>query len=54
VGRKIRDKAILKLIGKYLRAPMQRAEKKEARDKGTPQGGPLTPRTQKVTSSFSG
>jgi RNA-directed DNA polymerase len=43
VGRKIRDKAILKLIGKYLRAPMQRAGKKEARDKGTPQGGPLTP-----------
>jgi RNA-directed DNA polymerase len=43
VGRKIRDKAILKLIGKYLRAPMQRAEKKEARDKGTPQGGPLSP-----------
>ncbi len=43
VGRKIRDKAILKLIGKYLRAPMQRAGKKEARDKGTPQGGPLSP-----------
>jgi retron-type reverse transcriptase len=41
VGRKIRDKTILKLIGKYLRAPMQRAGKKEARDKGTPQGGPL-------------
>jgi len=43
VGRKIRDKEILKLIGKYLRAPMQRAGKKEARDKGTPQGGPLSP-----------
>jgi hypothetical protein len=43
VGRKIRDKTILKLIGKYLRAPMQRAGKKEARDKGTPQGGPLSP-----------
>jgi RNA-directed DNA polymerase len=26
VGRKIADKAILKLIGKYLRAPMERAK----------------------------
>lgn len=43
VGQRIRDKAVLKLIGKYLRAPMQRAEKKEARSKGTPQGGPLSP-----------
>jgi group II intron reverse transcriptase/maturase len=43
VGQRIRDKAVLKLIGKYLRAPMQRAEKNEARSKGTPQGGPLSP-----------
>lgn len=43
VGQRIRDKAVLRLIGKYLRAPMQRAEKKEARTKGTPQGGPLSP-----------
>jgi len=43
VGQRIRDKAVLKLIGKYLRAPMQRAERKEARSKGTPQGGPLSP-----------
>lgn len=43
VGQRIRDKAVLKLIGKYLRAPMQRAQKKEARSKGTPQGGPLSP-----------
>ena len=43
VGQRIRDKAVLKLIGKYLRAPMQRAGKKEARSKGTPQGGPLSP-----------
>src|SRR5258708_857941 len=31
VGQRIRDKAVLKLIGKYLRAPMQRAESKEAK-----------------------
>lgn len=43
VGQRIRDKVVLRLIGKYLRAPMQRAEKKEARTKGTPQGGPLSP-----------
>ena len=43
VGQRVRDKAVLKLIGKYLRAPMQRAERKEARSKGTPQGGPLSP-----------
>jgi len=43
VGQRIRDKAVLKLIGKYLRAPMQRAGRKEARSKGTPQGGPLSP-----------
>jgi RNA-directed DNA polymerase len=30
VGQRIRDKVVLRLIGKYLRAPMQRAEKKEA------------------------
>jgi RNA-directed DNA polymerase len=51
VGQRIRDKAVLKLIGKYLRAPMQRAESKEARSKGTPQGGPIAPRTQKITCS---
>jgi len=43
VGQRIRDKVVLRLIGKYLRAPMQRAEKREARTKGTPQGGPLSP-----------
>jgi RNA-directed DNA polymerase len=43
VGRKIQDKEVLKLIGRYLRAPMQRAGKREARDKGTPQGGPMSP-----------
>jgi RNA-directed DNA polymerase len=43
VGRRVREKGVLRLIGKYLRAPMQRAGKKEARTKGTPQGGPLSP-----------
>jgi len=44
VGRKVRDKRLLKLIGGYLRAPMSRADgSRQARRKGTPQGGPLSP-----------
>ena len=43
VGKRVREKEVLRLIGKYLRAPIQRAGKKEARNKGTPQGGPLSP-----------
>jgi RNA-directed DNA polymerase len=35
VGRKIRDKEILKLIGKYLRAPMQRAGERSSRQRDT-------------------
>ncbi len=44
VGRKVRDKRLLKLIGGYLRAPMSREDgSRQARRKGTPQGGPLSP-----------
>ncbi len=44
VGGKVRDKRVLRLIGDYLRAPMQRADgSREARRAGTPQGGPLSP-----------
>lgn len=38
------DKRILRLIGRYLRAPMRYADgRQEKRLKGTPQGGPLSP-----------
>jgi RNA-directed DNA polymerase len=41
---KIGDKRLLRLIGEYLRAPMQAADRsKTKRMKGTPQGGPLSP-----------
>lgn len=41
---KIADKRILKLIGRYLRAPMRHADGTQAkRLRGTPQGGPLSP-----------
>lgn len=43
IGRKVRDKRVLKLIGSYLRAPIQQEGDIEKRDKGTPQGGPLSP-----------
>ncbi len=44
VGEKIRDKRLLRLIGDTLRAPMQTPEgQKHKRQKGTPQGGPLSP-----------
>jgi len=44
LSRKIADKRVLKLIGRYLRAPMRHADgRQEARQKGTPQGGPLSP-----------
>lgn len=43
IGRKVRDKRVLKLIGSYLRAPMERDGQKIKRSQGTPQGGPLSP-----------
>jgi RNA-directed DNA polymerase len=44
IGQKIRDKRLLRLIGDYLRAPMQTPDGRcEARRQGTPQGGPLSP-----------
>lgn len=43
VGRTIRDKALLALIGRYLRAGVLVGEHIEPSDIGTPQGGPLSP-----------
>jgi group II intron reverse transcriptase/maturase len=43
VGRKLRDKQVLRLIGAYLRAPLRREGRDEQRRQGTPQGGPLSP-----------
>ncbi len=44
IGRKVRDKRLLRLIGNYLRAPMQTADgQRHERRQGTPQGGPLSP-----------
>jgi len=43
IGRTIRDKALLNLIGRYLRAGVLVGEHVEPSDIGTPQGGPLSP-----------
>jgi len=43
VARKVKDKRVLKLIGRYLRAGMLLNEVLEPTDRGVPQGGPLSP-----------
>ena len=44
VSEKVRDKRLLRLIGDYLRAPMQTPDRRRIkRTKGMPQGGPLSP-----------
>ncbi len=43
VGRKVRDKRLLALVGKYLRAGVLVGETLQATEIGTPQGGPLSP-----------
>jgi RNA-directed DNA polymerase len=53
VARKVGDKRLLALIGRYLRAGVMVGESFQPSELGTPQGGPVTPRTQKVISSLS-
>jgi RNA-directed DNA polymerase len=44
IGRKVRDKRLLRLIGEMLRAPLRLSNGQEQpRREGTPQGGPLSP-----------
>lgn len=43
VGRHVRDKRVLKLIGRYLRAGLRQDGQVYKRAQGTPQGGPLSP-----------
>jgi len=49
VARRVKDKRVLHLIGRYLRAGMMEGGLMSPRTEGTPQGGPLTPPTQRVT-----
>ena len=43
VARRVRDKRVLRLIGRYLRAGMMEGGLVSPRAEGTPQGGPLSP-----------
>ena len=43
VARKIRDKRVLRLIGKYLRAGVMAQDRLQETRLGVPQGGPLSP-----------
>ena len=43
VARRVRDKGILRLIGKYLRAGVVVNSRLNQTSKGVPQGGPLSP-----------
>jgi RNA-directed DNA polymerase len=49
VARKVSDKVLLRLIGRYLRAGVMVEGTLQPTEKGTPQGGPLTPPTQRIT-----
>ena len=49
IGAVIRDKRVLKLIGRYLRSGVLVEGVVVGAREGTPQGGPLTPPTQKAT-----
>ena len=43
VARRVKDKRLLRLIGRYLRAGIMIGGVIQAREEGTPQGGPLSP-----------
>lgn len=43
VARRVKDKRVLRLIGRYLRAGMMEGGLTSPRTEGTPQGGPLSP-----------
>jgi len=51
---RVTDGVITKLIDKWLNAGVLEQQQLTYPEEGTPQGGVLTPRTQKITSSFGG
>jgi RNA-directed DNA polymerase len=53
LSKRIDDAGVIRLIRAYLNSGIMIEGVVHERAEGTPQGGPLTPRTQKVTSSLS-
>ncbi len=51
VAKRIADTRVLRLIRAFLNAGVMENGLVSPTDEGTPQGGPFTPRTQKVTFS---
>jgi hypothetical protein len=54
IAKRVEDKRLLKLIRAFLNAGVMENGLVSPSVEGTPQGGPLTPRTQKITSNLSG
>jgi len=54
IARRVRDKRLLRLIRSWLKAGVMENGLVGPTDEGTPQGGPLTPLTQKVISNLRG
>jgi RNA-directed DNA polymerase len=51
VKKHAKDRWVVLYIERWLKAPMQEEDGRlTPREKGTPQGGVITPRTQKITS----
>ena len=51
---RVRDGVIRRLIGKWLHAGVLEGGRLSYPEEGTPQGGVITPRTQRITFSLSG
>ena len=52
IARRVSDKRVLRLIGAFLKVGVMENGLVSPAEEGTPQGGPITPRTQKAISSL--
>jgi retron-type reverse transcriptase len=52
VRKRVRDGVINRMVGKWLKAGIMEDGQLHYPRQGTPQGGVMTPRTQKVTCNF--
>ena len=52
IEHRIGDKRVIRHVKKWLKAGVLEDEQWRRTDEGTPQGGSVTPRTQKITSNL--